>query len=1046
MEQLREDQGRLPTPRGPLPRRTSSLGHVETVHRTGSKSSDLPAIPAEKSLPAIPPMTPPSKQRLPFPPLSPSNGILPRVGRAVSSPQQNQMSGSSTSQAQSHREREREPRPPRPHHTHSHSSSISSATMSFPPMPNGIIITPSSPANDLLVSDKSPGRQRYHTVGRDSAARFSLGEVLDRADSRESQNQAQETQARRVASGSAPAVVVSGAMMIGTTTPGIGGDDAGDDAEGDTSDEESGLKRSNTVRPSNPVKTGRSRASEERIRGSNGSPEPRRRSIRRAKAEGLTVPLARPLPNNLDLAGTDEEGIVPPPSTTSQMTRYPSNSSRQSASRGRLSPHPIDTHAAAKTRSPSPATSAKSITFSEKAMLAPHGSGKQRSASGPLPDQVEKENRRKSKSAKKVSDGSLSDSGMPSGRFASLGMGFAAGRKRLQKARSFSDIRKRTEMETDDEKHDSTSRVVARAAEVDKEEEVEEMLSATPPRTDSMSSAMLGRQQAEPTTTSASATSTAEAAHKRKRSGSAGLLRSAAGFFGLRKDKKEDKIKEKDRPKANAGANETSASNSDDVTGQTVDELQPPNAAGPQAVETVAGSPPRTAQPLSIPRPSTPSRAATLASSLTIRRRKRDHSTSRSLFTPTNSDGGKTPLGNASRMASLGYFATMGGQSSGSSAAVTPVDEFGGMSTPNWYDSPTSENMPVRSLQTAPHGSFPETSQYPGSTQGRGLDVDSARRRAQSDTPHPPEARTPMSKQPTDRDFSKLFDSRGRPSLAARSNSANSDLALKEKRALVTAPSLRRGRSGSLLKDAMASAAASSLMSPPATPNLMVSPTASTTSLVSSFGGGKISRQGSYEAVNNGAADGPLDRFRTPSRRNTGLSSSFGEKGLPSVSEQPPRPSVSSSINSSVGSSSASKKVSLGPLDLLDVHSIHSSGSSGRKRSSTLFSNPPSLVHQAVPFSSPTRQRPTNPRRLSTGLFGSTWSRDSFFPSPQSGQELASAARRSKAPPALNIAAEKQDALHAIPAVSEEDDAETWLAKVRSASRRSDILFTLASR
>jgi len=196
----------------------------------------------------------------------------------------------------------------------------------------------------------------------------------------------------------------------------------------------------------------------------------------------------------------------------------------------------------------------------------------------------------------------------------------------------------------------------------------------------------------------------------------------------------------------------------------------------------------------------------------------------------------------------------------------------------------------------------------------------------------------------------------------------------------------------------------------------------------------------------NSTSDGTAERFRTPSRRNTAMSSSFGDKGLASVSEQPPRPSVSSSINSSIGSSSASKKASHGPLDLLDVRSIASSGSSGRKRSSTLFSNPPSLVHQAVPFSSPTRQRPQNPRRLSTGLFGSTWSRDSFFPSPQSGQELASTVRRNKAPPALHVSNEKRSASPATPAVGNDDDAETWLGKVKNASRRSDILYTLASR
>jgi len=876
-----------------------------------------------------------------------------------------------------------------------------------------------------------PGRQRYHTVGRagsESAARFSLGEVLDRAGSRESQ------EARRLGNFTSPSIASGTAKLVE--------DDTGNDAEGDTSDEDSGLKRSNTVRPLKPSK---SRMSEEHRPPSTGSTESRRKSIKRGKVDGLTVPLAEPLPVNLDLATTDEEGMIPPPSTTSQITRYPSFSSGRSPPRGRLSPHPVDTHAAETLRSPSPATSAKSITFSETAMLAPNGPGKQRSASGPLPNQSDKDGKRKGK-GKKVSDGSLSDSGMPSGRFATLGMGFAAGKKRLQKARSFSDIRKRTEMETDDERVEASPRINIKDTEPRQEEDMEEVLSVTPPRVEDTLGTMPERHQVEQSASTASAAANdAASAQKRKRSGSAGLLRSAAGFFGLRKDKKEDKAKDKDKAKTKLVIGEVPKVQLDDTLRPDDADLAPPNAPGLQVAASIPGSPERTARPLSIPRPSTPSRAATLASSLTIRRRKRDHSASRSLFTPNDSEGGKTPVGNTSRMAGFGYFATMGGHSSGSSAAVTPVDEFGGISTPSWYDSPSSENVPSRSLQTAPHGSFPKSSQYPGSQSGRTLDLDSARRRAQSDSTNLFDARTPMNKQPTDRDFGKLFDGRSRPNLGSRSNSANSDVAVKEKRALTAAPSMRRGRSGSLLKDAMASAATSSMMSPPLTPNLVVSPTASTASLVSSFGG-RISRQASYDAAMNSTSDGTAERFRTPSRRNTAMSSSFGDKGLASVSEQPPRPSVSSSINSSIGSSSASKKASHGPLDLLDVRSIASSGSSGRKRSSTLFSNPPSLVHQAVPFSSPTRQRPQNPRRLSTGLFGSTWSRDSFFPSPQSGQELASTVRRNKAPPALHVSNEKRSASPATPAVGNDDDAETWLGKVKNASRRSDILYTLASR
>lgn len=605
-------------------------------------------------------------------------------------------------------------------------------------------------------------------------------------------------------------------------------------------------------------------------------------------------------------------------------------------------------------------------------------------------------------------------------------------------------------METDDERPEAASQSTPQHIEAEKEEEVEEMLSTTPPHAEEPLGAMPERHKMD-ASASTGTVSSADAAQKRKRSGSAGLLRSAAGFFGLRKDKKDDKSRDKDKAKAAQIATDVAGAPEGDDSRSDAAGLERPQAPGLQDAVPAPESPPRTAKPLSIPRPSTPSRAATLASSLTIRRRKRDHSTSRSLFTPSNSEGGKTPVGTTPRTAGLGYFATMGGQSSGSSAAVTPIDEFGGMLTPNWYGSPISENMPARSLQTAPHGSFPESSQYPGSQPGQALDIDSARRRAQSDSTKFLDTRIPPVRQPSDRDFSKLFDGRGRPNLGSRSNSANSDNPGKEKRALVAAPSLRRGRSGSLLKDAMASVTGSSSMTPPLTPSLVVSPTiesphASTASLVSNMGG-RISRQGSYEAVMNSTSDGATDRFRTPSRRNTAMSSSFGEKGLPSVSEQPPRPSVSSSINSSVGSSAASKPASHGPLDLLEVRSIASSGgSSGRKRSSTLFSNPPSLIHQAVPFSSPTRQRPVNPRRLSTGLFGSTWSRDSFFPSPQSGQELASTARRNKAPPSLNTAAEKRSASPAIPVAGDDDDAETWLAKVRAVSRRSDILYTLASR
>jgi hypothetical protein len=1004
-------EGRGRAPRGPLPRRTSSLGRAERASHTQSQDVDLPLLPSDKKLPAPPPpMTPPGKtiQRLPFPAMSPpGNSARIRSNRVVTSPQLAAEAGPSNSR--SHLPRQA-----------SSSSSMSSATVSLPPMPNGIIITPSSPANNPLQADKSPANRRYHTISRggsDSAARLSLGEVLDRADSRESMGQSEKGKGA-----SLPAVLVpdvQGKMISGGVL------DQGDDDEGLR------LSRMNTVKT---PKSNMDGTSEESHRtNANGSLEPRRRSVRRAREGGLVVPIAGLISNDI----SDEQGMVPPPSTTSQMTRYPSPSPLTIASRGRLSPNPFGAQSSPSMRSPSPASSAKSISFAESAFLGNDTSVKPRSASGPLPDQHNRTGKGKGKT-KKISDGSLSDSGTPAGRFASLGMGFAASKKKIKKARSFSDIRKRSDMDTDDEVVDSRPSPRNQDPPVNKEEEEQEMLSETPPSVEPTLQSLMNEPVSERLAASEALAKNAEAAQKRKRSGSAGLLRSAAGFFGLMKDKKEDKSKNKDMKSLGSTAPVRLDPADGIPVGSTSGELLPPDAPALRGSPgSGSASPPRSAQPVSIPRPSTPSRAATLASSLTIRRRKRDHSASRSMLTPDH-DNGRTPTANPPRVGSLGYFPMMtAGHSNGSSAAVTPVDEFGGLSTPNWQESPTSENTPSRSFQTMPQIDSKQTST------SLGPDLDQARRRAQSDlTDVHNHSASALKKAPVD--FGQLFDGRSRPKLGSRTKSGNSDLAIKAKQAIV-ASSSRRTRSGSLLRDATTSTLIASTLSSPQTPNLVVSPTASTVSLVSSFGG-RISRQTSYEQVVSVASEAPLDRFRTPSRRNTLLSSSFGDIGLPSVSEQPPRVSTSSSINSSVDSSARSKKGSLGPMDLLDGKSIHSSGSSGRKRSSTLFSNPPTIAHQAVPFSSPTRTRPQNPRRLSSSLFGNTWSRDSFFPTPQSGHDAASITRRSR-PTVLNVGAtERSSSRTPAPTVNSEDDAETWLEKVRNAVKRPDILFTLASK
>jgi len=955
-------------------------------------------------------MTPPGKtfQRLPFPAMSPpGNSARIRSNRVVTSPQLASEAGSSN------------PRSHLPRQTSS-SSSMSSAMVSLPPMPNGIIITPSSPANNPLQADQSPAKRRYHTIGRgvsDSAARLSLGEVLDRADSRESMSQSEKGKA-----GSVPTVRVPDIEGKGFSGGVL---DQGDDDTGLR------LSRMNTFKPPVP---NMDRTSEESLQMNvHSASEPRRRSVRRAREGGLVVPNASLISSDI----SDEQGMVPPPSTTSQMTRFPSPSPLTIASRGRLSPNPFGAQSSPSIRSPSPASSAKSISFAESAFLGNDISLKPRSASGPLPDQHSRTGKGKA-NTKKVSDGSLSDSGTSTGRFASLGIGFAASKKKIKKARSFSDIRKRSNMDTDDELVESRPSLRMQDSPVNQEEEAQEMLSATPPSAEPTLKSLLDEPLVDRVAAPEALAKNADTAQKRKRSGSAGLLRSAAGFFGLMKDKKEDKSKNKDvKPLASTAAVRVDQADVIPVPSRSGDLLPPDAPALRGSPGSGSASPPRSSQPVSIPRPSTPSRAAALASSLTIRRRKRDNSASRSLLTP-DYDNGRTPMANPSRVGSLGYFPMMAaGHSNGSSAAATPVDEFGGLSTPNWHDSPTSENTPSRSFQTLPQLDSNQTSTSLGSV------VDQARRRAQSDLTDVHTHGASAAKQ-APVDFGQLFDGRSRPKLGSRTKSGNSDLAIKAKQAIV-ASSSRRTRSGSLLRDATTSTLIASTLSSPQTPNLVVSPTASTVSLVSSFGG-RISRQASYEQVVGVASEPALDRFRTPSRRNTLLSSSFGDIGLPSVSEQPPRVSTSSSINSSVDSSARSKRGSLGPTDLLDVKSIHSSGSSGRKRSSTLFSNPPTIAHQAVPFSSPTRTRPQNPRRLSSSLFGNTWSRDSFFPTPQSGHDAASVTRRSR-PTVLNVSAtEWSSSRTPAPTVDSEDDAETWLDKVRNAVKRPDILFTLASR
>jgi hypothetical protein len=835
----------------------------------------------------------------------------------------------------------------------------------------------------------------------DSAARLSLGEVLHKAEGSD-----------RKASSTGP---VEG-QLVGKMEETLG-----DEAEDDDSDREMTLKRENTVRPK---RKSRGRTSLEGRSSFQASPDGSPRASRR-------IPASLSVRSRKESNGDDEEvlGTVPAPTSSLSIKRDVSTGSQ---TRNHLSPLPIGAESSVNGRSPSPVPSGKSITFAEDMARFPHTSGsasgtheKIRSASGPLPNSS-KDGKAKSK-GKKISDGSLSDSGMPSGRFASLGMGFAAGKKKLKKARSFSDLRKKPEVEPDTDKGEADS---IGTPQVDQDER-EEILSATPPQA---GSPMLERLETiKPPAKPSSADSSADQVQKRKRSGSGGIFRSAAGFFGLRKEKKD----QKEKPEVGTAVQQNQEVVEDSVAIEALADVAPNSPKSPSSIaalqvrrSTAPGldSPSKSSRPVFIARPSTPSRAATLASSLTIRRRRRNDSSPQPLLSPP--DGGKTPMGSSPRLTGgFSYFPSMSGRSSGASSMVVP-DEFGSVSRSGWFDSPTNEGTPGRRV-IRPSLSATNSELGPDLALPNGREADRERKRAQSDTPL---LESPV--QSGDKDISKLFDS-GRPGVGSRSNSGNSAMFGKMKQAVSTG-STRRTRSGSLLREATTSAATSAVNSP-ANSNLIISPAASTVSLVSSFGG-RISRQPSAEAIAT-RAEVAAERHTMPTRRNTALSSSFAEKGLASVSEQPPRPSESSSILSSAGSGRPGAYTP----DLLDVQSISSSGRSGRKRSSTLFSDTPPRIHQAAPFGSPGRPRPPPTRRLSTSLFSSARSRDNFFPSPSTSLDPVSEPRRSK-PPKLNLESAKRASFTPIPTVSPGDTGADWLKQVQHVVKKADMLGILATR
>lgn len=760
---------------------------------------------------------------------------------------------------------------------------------------------------------------------RESAARVSLGEVLDRAEKLEASTRAEE-------------------------------------------EAKASLDRDRTIRS----KKGRESTDESRE-------EAKSRRVKKAQSLGLGL-------KSMDAGDEgEEEGMVPPPSS-GLPTRGSSTKTSKSG----------------KDRSISPTPSNGSISFADT--LPPRQ--QHRTVSTPLVG-AEKQKR-----GKKFSDGSLSDGGKPAG------MGFAGRAKKLKKARSFSDVTRISWGPVGGSPH------TASGDRMDGNGDKEEMLSPTPPAVltpttaDSPISAL---------TVPAPAT---EVKQKRKRSGSGGLLKAAAGFLGLRRDKGKEKAKASDdtikvlyrTPEQSATATFTDS--------PTESPLEPP----PRQTYTLPLSTPPRTRPLIIPGASTPQGTSTLTPSLTIRARKRTDSkpakTDGIPTTPLDTSEMKTPSISV-RNSSLGYFPAIENYSSEPSPAVSPGEEFGSLRNQKagWFGSLTS-GSPVR-LERMPKSS---ARSFDNSTPRSLGPYMADRKRTHSDlasSVEPDVERLSKSAAAEERDFGQLFGGGGggggrkrsnsstaRPGMGERSNSAGPPMMGKVKQVFVGSTASRRGRSGSLLRDVTAP---NSFISSPQTPNLVLSPAASTVSLASSFTG-RMSRQTSFDIATYPEVTFS-EKPATP-RRNT-LSPNM--EGLASVYERQPRQSTSSSMLSSTNSQTIPESSESPPPTVKK--------DTGRKRSSTLFSTPPRVKETSM-FGTPTRLRPAS-RRLSTGFFGKTPSQDSLL-------AVDSSLQRARPPP-LILEPEKKTAKLVAPPVGDGDTAETWLEKVQAEVREADLLHILAA-
>lgn len=953
-----------------------------------------------------------------------------------------------------------------PHTAHATSPRVGSpAAATFPPLPNGIIITPSSPIspgdernhgsrafgslrrglapdsedemgshqmndqpNDIKASDRSRsgrdhGGHQQHTRSVSSAS-ISLGRVLDRAEKSKSKHHLQDREKQDQHRHMPPLLP----QII--------------DAESSTP------SKMNTFAPSLTVS---------QIYPSSGT-----------TSCGLETELAlaqEDLSDSIMTKRTGHEEDISQSHTGQQM--YDSQSRIQSkvSQQSTLGPNSVvfesafdsgdvraDQRPSRDSRSVSPIPSERSVSFAQTTGLDGGSSSlfgkaggmewKPRSASETLTSHAgggtshKKRSKAGSRSGVKVSDGSLSDSGATtaptflqssrinfrnrpsasrhhSGNEAMEGLGAEgagsrpAKEKEIRKARSFSDIIKRRERRraiSDDDSDDGEmvepKRIVnagggESANDNDRQEGDSVNIAAQKLSSRERSPSMGGRKashgQVEPPQGKSKSNTTGTS-----------FFKSAAGLFGLLgKDKKKEAAAKKEQSSkqgSKAGKTSDQESRKDRRDEDEKDEVvNASDFAPPRPIRhaTIPSPSPDRSSPVVVPQPSTPSRAAAFASSLTIRRRKRNGSSPARDMTSGRADslstGGRTPKAKTPLGASTtsGYFWSMSGNPSpGSSHATTPVDEFGAVQSTRtgFFDSPSNIESRSAASSPIPGGPSPEkatslTTESTGPLEKSIGSLDRGEARARSPLLLESQSAS-RSSASSDRDISTLFDHHGsgtsRPALTSRSNSASSTIISRVK------PTMRRDRSGSLLRDATMSA--TSGMNSPHTPNLVVSPTASTVSLVSSFGG-RISRQPSYDAV---ISHSGTDGQHTPSRRNTIFSTSLGDNALPSVSEQPRFGSTTSSTHVAFKESPSKTRRSSGPLDRLSVQDGDiRPNDTRRKRSSTLFSTPPTRIHEVAPFGSPTRHRPAN-KRLSTGLFNNTWGRDTFYPSPKPRQNRRS--------------------------------------------------------